>query len=227
MGLLDLVPKYPVRMGPEYADPSAMLETIDWRKGVYPGSHKGVGSAAIHALAPGVGSRRWFEDYFAHCDTLIDPNNGLLGRDKPAGGDFDQVGGTFHYLFMYSYFNRHMPLPEKRIDTVLRLQQPDGHWDAKNHLWLSFDAIHMMTRTLRCTPHRFDDVRASVRRALRAMEREFFSAEARQTAYKGRLAVHSVNAALCFAAEAQQFLGSQEVITEEPLRLALDRSPFT
>ncbi len=227
MNLLGLVPERPVVMGPEYADPAAMLETIDWRKEVYPGSHKGVGSAAIHALAPGVGSKKWFDAYFAHCDSLLDPNNGMLGRDKPAGGDFDQVGGTFHYLFTYASFNRKMAYPEKRIDAVLRLQQPDGYWHAQNHLWLSFDAIYMMTRGLRDTPHRFEEVRAAVRRTVKAVERDFYSVEARRTAYNGKVGVHSVTAALCFAAEAQQFLGRDEIITDDPLRLHIDRSPFT
>lgn len=227
MNLLGLVPERPVVMGSEYADPAAMLETIDWRKDVYPGSHKGVGSAAIHALAPGLYSKKWFDAYFAHCDSLLDRNNGLMGRDKPVAGDFDQVGGTFHYLFMYAYFNRKMAYPEKRIDAVLGLQQSDGFWHPQNHLWLSFDAMYTLTRSLRDAPHRFDVVKSAVRRTVKAVERDFFSAEARRTAYNGKVGVHSLTAALCFAAEAQQFLGRDEIITDDPLRLHIDRSPFT
>jgi hypothetical protein len=226
MGLLDLSPQHPVLMGQDYADPRALLETIDWRHGVYPGSHTGVGAAVIRALAPGLYTREWFERYFAQCDSLIDPNNGMLGRDKPPGGDSDQVGGTVHYLFLYGHFNRRMAHPEKRIDAVLGLQQDDGYWHPQNHLWLAFDAVYTLTRSLRTTPHRFEDVRACVRRTLRVVDRDFFSPEARQTAYRGRVATHVLTAALSFAAEAQQFLGSEEVITDEPLRLLLDRSPF-
>jgi hypothetical protein len=35
-----------------------------------------------------------------------------------------------------------------------------------------------------------------------------------------------LTAAISIAAEAQQFLGAQEVVTERPLRLVLDRRPF-
>ena len=50
--------------------------------------------------------------------------------------------------------------------------------------------------------------------------------EARAKVYTGRLAVHSVTAAISIAAEAQQFLGADQVITDWPLKLVLDRRPF-
>ena len=79
---------------------------------------------AIFALVPALGTPKWFDEFFAACDGFFDPNNGLMGKDKPPGGDSDQIGGTFHYFFLYQYFNRHAPFPDPRIDTVLRLQQP-------------------------------------------------------------------------------------------------------
>jgi hypothetical protein len=226
MELLDLRPKYPVRMSAEYADMRTFLETIDWHAGVYLGSHKGAGLGSIYALVPELGTPAWFADYFAYCDSLVDPRNGLLGRGKPPGGDFDQVGGSFHYFFIYSYFNRQMPFPEQRIDAVLGLQQPDGYWNADNHLWLTLDAIYLMTRSLRQQPHRFADVQASVRRAVRAVQRDFWSAEGRQKSFQAKMAAHSLTAAISIAAEAQQFLGANEIVTDEPLKLVLDRRPF-
>lgn len=226
MELLNLTPKLPVKMGPEYADPAAFLETLDWKTAVYTESHKGVGFAAIHALVPELRTAAWFQKYFAKCDSLFDPHNGLMGRDKPATGDSDQIGGTFHYSFMYTNFNRFMPYPEQRIDTVLRLQQPDGFWRPDSHLWMTLDAVYLMTRTLRYTTHRFDDVRDCVRRVMAVMMEEIYSPAGRKKSFTGRLTVHSVTAAINFAAEAQQFLGAQEVITDLPLRLVLDRRPF-
>jgi hypothetical protein len=226
MQLLDLAPQLPVKMGPEYSDPKAFLDTLNWRTAVYTESHKGAGMGSIFALVPVLGTPKWFAEYFAACDELFDPNNGLMGKDKPVGGDSDQVGGTFHYSFLYQYFNRHMPYPEQRIDTVLRLQLPDGYWLASNHLWLTLDAIYLMTRTLRYCPHRFDDVQKVVRRVMEILMREVFSVEGRAKTFTGKLAVHSVTAAISIAAEAQQFLGAQEVVTERPLKLVLDRRPF-
>lgn len=226
MQLLELEPKLPVQIGAEYRDIRAFLGTLDWKNKVYPESHKGAGIGSIFTLIPSLHSREWFENYFAVCDSLFDPNNGLMGQGKPSGGDFDQVGGTFHYAFLYETFHRRMPYPEKRIDAVLGLQQPDGYWEAKNHLWLTLDAIYLLTRTLRYCSHRRDDVVACVRRSMDALMRDAFSPEGRKTMYTGRLAVHSVTAAISTAAEAQTFLGADQVITDWPLRLVLDRRPF-
>jgi hypothetical protein len=226
MQLLDLEPGRPVTMPAEFAHPAEFLGQLDWRTAVYLESHKGAGAGAIHALVPALRRKAWFDEYFAFCDAMFDPRNGMMGRDKPAGGDSDQVGGTFHYGFLYEHFNRHMPFPEARIDAVLRTQMPDGYWRVDNHLWLTLDAIYLMTRSLRYTTHRFDDVRACVRRLMGILMRDVYSPEGRKTALSPTIPVHSVTAAISIAAEVQRFLGADEVVTEEPLRLVLDRRPF-
>jgi hypothetical protein len=48
----------------------------------------------------------------------------------------------------------------------------------------------------------------------------------RVRSFSGQMPTHSVMAAVSFLAEAQIFLGSDQVITERPLRLVLDRRPF-
>jgi hypothetical protein len=226
MQLLDLAPRFPVRMGPEYSDIRTYLNGLNWRTGVYPDSHRGAGIGSIYTLVPALRSPNWFIEYFATCDNLFDSNNGLMGRDKPASGDIDQVGGTFHYSFLYQFFNRQMPYPEKRIDSVLGLQRPDGYWSPGNHLWMTLDAIYLMTRTLRYCPQRIEDVRSSVRRVLKVLEQDIFSSKGRKTTFAQSEGVHSLTAAISIAAEAQQFLGSREVITDWPLKLVLDRRPF-
>ena len=217
MQLLDLTPKFPVKMDAEYSHIGTYLNSLDWRSGVYQGSHKGAGVGAIYVLVPELHSTSWFAEYFATC---------MMGREKPAGGDIDQVGGTFHYSFLYQFFNRQMPYPEKRIDSVLGLQRPDGYWSPANHLWMTLDAIYLMTRTTRYCPHRIEDVRSSVRRILKVLEQDVFSPEGRKATFGRNDGVHSLTAAISIAAEAQQFLGSREVITEWPLKLVLDRRPF-
>jgi len=226
MQLLDLIPRHQVKMGTEYFQIRTYLNSLNWRTGVYPDSHKGAGVGSIYALVPALHSPDWFAEYFATCDKLFDPKNGLMGRDKPAEGDIDQVGGTFHYSFLYQFFNREMLYPEKRIDTVLGLHRPDGYWSPSNHLWMTLDAIYLMTRTLRYCPHRFEDVRASVRQTLQVLQRDVFSPEGRKETFSKVDGVHSLTAAISIVAEAQQFLGAREVITDWPLKLVLDRRPF-
>lgn len=226
MQLLELRPKLPITLGPEYHDIRTFLGTLDWKTKVYPESHKGAGIGSIFTLVPSLHSEKWFADYFSTCDSLFDPKNGLMGKEKPAAGDFDQIGGTFHYAFLYHAFNRQMPFPQQRIDAILGLQQPDGYWEAKNHLWLTLDAIYLLTRTLRQLSHRREEIVTAVRKSMDALMRDVFSPAGRKQAFTGRLAVHSVTAAISTAAEVQNFLGADQVETPWPLRLVLDRRPF-
>ena len=181
---------------------------------------------AIFALSPGLGDKKWFDDYFAFCDQMFDPHNGLMGQGKPPGGDYDQVGGTFHYSVLYNYFNRRMPFPERRIDSVIGTRRPDGYWLASNHLWLTLDAMYLLTRTNRYCDYRTDDIRKIVRSIMDQAMTEVFSPEGRKKSFVGKTPVHSVTCAINMAAEAQNFLGSDEVITDWPLHLVLDRRPF-
>ena len=120
-----------------------------------------------------------------------------------------------------------MKYPEARIDAILGLRQSDGYWHPVNHYWLTLDAIYMMTRSLRLTTHRFNDVRQVVRQTMALMMRDIFSPGAREkTLLTGPLPTHNLMGALSVVAEAQRFLGMEEVMTERPLRLVLDRRPF-
>ena len=225
MQLLDLRPRNPVTIKVA-EDPAAFLETLDWQTNVYLDSHKGAGAGSIAYLVPELNKPAWFDAYFAKCDSLFDPRNGMMGRDKPVGGDFDQLGGTFHYGFLYETFHKAMPYPEARIDAIIGLQQADGYWHPTNHLWLTLDAIYMLTRTLRYTTHRFEDVRNVVRRTVSVLANDVYSVDGRVRSFNGALPTHSVMAAISILAEAQRFLGAEEILTERPLRLVLDRRPF-
>ena len=71
MRLLDLDPRYALRMGAEYSDIRAYLNTLNWRTGVYTDSHKGAGVGSIYALVPALRSTAWFAEYFATCNGLL------------------------------------------------------------------------------------------------------------------------------------------------------------
>jgi hypothetical protein len=226
LNLLSAGAKYPLKFAAEYKDPWAFLSTLDWEKNVYTESHKGAGVGAIYALAPELHDPKWFAEYFAFCDSLFDPNNGMMGKNKPASGDSDQIGGTFHYAFLYNHFNRRIPYPEKRIDSIIALQQPDGYWRADKSPWLTLDALYLMTRSVRQQPYRVEDVRRVVRKTMDVLMVDLYSPEGRAKAFSPRITVHSATAAISIAAELQQFLGADQVITDWPLKLVLDRRPF-
>lgn len=236
MRLLGLVADHPMPWFQAQRDPAkmmAMLDGLDWRENVYRCSHDGAGLAAIMALVPGLYDREWFTAYFAHLDRLFDPRNGMLGLDKPAGGDSDQIGGTFHYAFMYEFFHRPIPHPTARIDAIIGLQQPDGYWHPFNHYWMTLDAIYMLTRSVRHSGHRREDVARCIRRSLDALYPRVTEPASRDAAFyadvsgtKRRLGVHHLTAVLSLFAESQAFLGSDVVVSDYPLRLVLDARPF-
>jgi hypothetical protein len=226
MQLLEVRAKHPLKFAAEYADVAAFLGTLDWQKRVYSDSHRGAGVASVYALAPELRSTAWFDAFFRTCDAAFDPANGLMGHGKPPGGDSDQIGGTFHYHFLYEHFNRRMPFPQKRIDSVIGLQQPDGYWHPTNHLWLTLDAIYLMTRTLRYTAYRAGDVVRVVQRCMDVLMNDFYGADGRERFARDKMGVHSLTSAISIAAEAQQFLGADRVVTDWPLHLVLDRRPF-
>jgi hypothetical protein len=216
---------------PEQA--AAFLETLDWKTRVYSGSHDGAGLASIVALVPSLYDPRWFSAYFDRLDRFIDPRNGMMGVDKPAGGDSDQIGGSFHYAFLYEFFHRPMPHAAARIDAVLGLQKADGFWHPTNHYWMTLDAIYLLTRSHRRGAHRGEDIRTSVLRALEALYPRLLDPASRDAICFGvrdgrgePLGVHQLTAVLSLFAEAQNFLGSEAVLSEYPLRLVLDARPF-
>ena len=225
MELLDLHPERPVVLGTEYEDIQRFLGSLDWKANVYKESHKGAGIAAARTLLRSMDAG-WFAKYFAFCDGLLDPRNGMLGKDKPAGGDFDQIGGTFHYFFLYNHFNRRMAFPEQRIDAILGLQRADGHWDSSNRTWLTLDGIYLLTRTLRYAPHRVADVHLALHRVMGTLMQEMYAPAARKVAFGGKLPGHTLTCAVSILAELQQFFGCDVVVTEWPLKLVLDRRPF-
>jgi len=222
--LFDALPRHPLRFAADYDTPDklrAFLDALDWRTGVYRCSHDGAGLASALALVPGTVDASWFDAYFAYLDARCDPANGMLGEGKPAGGDTDQIGGTFHYLFLYETFGRTLPSARARMDAVLALQLPSGNWHEANPWWLTLDAIYMLTRDERRERYRTADVAAAVERALRAAVQRLDRPETRQA-----MSPHTLTAVVSLLAVAQQFLGDEAVRSPRPLQLVLDRRPF-
>lgn len=224
LNLFDAQPRHPLHFFRQY-DSLDMLrkffDGLDWREHVYSCSHDGAGLASAAALVPGTVTSDWFDAYFDYLDARFDPANGMLGIDKPAAGDFDQIGGTFHYAFLYEYFGRTMPFAEARTDAILGLQLPSGNWHERNVWWLTLDAIYMLDRDQRRIGHRPAEVREAIIRALAAAAARLENPEVLQA-----LTPHALTAVVSLITIAQQHLGPDEVRSPQPLKLVLDRRPF-
>ena len=232
IGALDLLgaePATPLRFADQLRRASAAAAFVDdlrWRDWVYLDSHDGAGLASIFHNVPALRVPSWFAAYFGALEVHLDPASGLFGDGKPPGGDLDALGGTFHYAFVYQAWNRRLPHAEARIDAVLGLEGPGGRWDEANPWWLTLDAVHLLAHGTEASGHRRADVEAAIGRVLDRLLDELGDASARSEAFGGPMGTHDLCAVAAVLAEAQRFLGIQEVVTSRPLQPVLSRRPF-
>ena len=229
MELLDLEPEHPLWFADDYRLPSAVTDFVhglDWHEWVYLESHRGAGLGAIAANLPGFGSPAWFESYFFALEAHLDAANGMFGDDKPPAGDLDQIGGTFHYAFLYEWAHRRLPHRSARIDAVLALQRDDGTWDPGNPLWLTLDGVYLLTHDVGHTGHRRAEVEAAVARSVAFTADLVLDEHRRAETFARPMGTHALVAAVSLFADAQRFLGAERIVTDRPLQLVLDRRPF-
>jgi hypothetical protein len=150
----------------------------------------------------------------------------MHGVDKPATGDADQIGGTFHYAFVHEHCDVALPHAPERVRTVLDLQRDDGRWDPANPLWLTLDGVYLLARGVPDAPEHLDAVRAAAGRSASWLHSQVVDPERRMALFGADMGVHAVTAAVSILAEVQPFLGDDVVVTEEPLRSVLDERPF-
>ncbi len=227
--LLGVEPAHPLRFLDRWRDPESIagwLGGLDWERFVYLFSHEGAGVASLAALRPQEFGPGWLDRFFVELDRYVDPATGMHGVGKPAAGDTDQIGGTFHYAFVHEHCGVPLPHSAARVDAVLGLQRDDGLWDEANPLWLTLDGVYLLTRAVADVPGRRAGVEAAVARALRWLGDRVVDPASRHVLFGGDLGVHGVTAAISTLAEGQRFLGPDVVVTEEPLQLVLDERPF-
>lgn len=203
-------------------DPAEVLDRLDWRDDVYLGSHVGAAIGALAVLCDADLPADWWARYWAALEARLDPATGVFGDGKPPGGDSDQIGGTFHYAFLYEHLGRRLPHAAARTDTVLGLRTHDGLWHPENHRWLTLDAVYLLARAAPDDPR----VRATLREVLAIVTAESLSERGRAWFSEWYLGAHDLTATVSLLAEAQRLLGPDEVVTERQLRPVLDRRPF-
>jgi hypothetical protein len=211
------------------ADAELFAATLDWRNNCYEAGEILVGHASTFFNVADTVSQTWFHWLVQYIEeTKLDSVNGMVGIDKPAAGDGDQIGGTLHFDFLWAALKRTLPHARERAAALLGLQQPNGLWDDANPWWLTFDAIYMLGRTM---PELPDDDAAEVRKAI-ASAVSTLAARALDPTQRAAdfvepwIGAHMVTGAISLFAYAQQLLGPDRVITNRRLKLVLDRRPY-
>lgn len=228
--LFDARPRYRLEFLTELADHDRLrtfLDQRDWSR-PWPASHDAAGAASALAITGEVGPD-WFAAWLDWFDAEVDPGTGLWRRDRmfPADewpGLFGNLGGSFHYHFVYDYLRQPWPAVDRLIDSCLTLlYESAGRFALDTVGFPEIDLIFCLSRARRQTAHRFDDVGAALdllvdRVVARLTDPAYRASEAFDD-------VHSTFGAVCALAELQRAVPGS-IRTPVPLRLVLDRRPF-
>lgn len=204
------------------------LDGLDWQKAPWHASHQGAGIYAALILA-GEGSRAFEDAYFGWLAEQSDPTTGMIRRGHLGPVEhsgvatlFPHLAGGFHYLFNHQYARQPWRYPAAFVDTCLTLRAERRFPLAKIVGFAEIDWVYCLNRCQRQSGHRFTESMA----ALEAFADEytaFLIGLDRQDARLNDL--HMLFGALCALAELQQALPGR-LLTEQPLKLVLDRRPF-
>lgn len=230
MELFDARPAHPLRfLDPlrEPADVGPFLDGLDWDQ-PWGSSHRGAGVAAALAVTVDL-APEWVDAYVGWLDEHVDPATGLWrsGKMLPLADDpglFANVGGSFHYHFVYLALRRAMPHPDRVIDTCLEILRDGGAGIATRTVgFAEIDWVYCVHRALRQSGHRREDCEAALGEVGARVAALLTDPGYWRTPEFDDL--HTVFGALCTVAELQLALPGR-VLTPRPLRLVLDRRPF-
>ncbi len=171
----------------------------------------------------------WFAAYLDWFDAEADPTTGLWrrGRMLPADqwpGLFANLGGSFHYHFVYDHLRQPWPYPDRLIDTCLTLLHDSAGSFAKTEIgFRDIDLVFCLSRARRQTAHRFDEVGAAL--SIMVDRVVTLLSDPDYLASNHLDDVHTTFGAVCTIAELQRAVPGS-IGTPVPLRLVLDRRPF-
>lgn len=228
--LFEARPLHPLHFLEPLRTTEALHEFLDSQDWSWPWgtSHNPAGAASAVAITEMFGAD-WLADWCDWLDREVDPTTGLWRngmmlstRDNP--GFFANLGGAFHYHFVYEHLRQPWPYPERVIDSALTMLYDSATPFALQSVsFKEIDLVFCLNRARRQTPYRFDDVTAALS--------EMADRVATLLSDPGHLAspqlddVHQTFGAVCAVAELQRALPGV-IHTPRPLRLVLDRRPF-
>lgn len=228
--LFEARPAYPLTFLAELGDHDRLrsfLDDLDWTR-PWPASHDAAGAASALAIT-GAADPAWFEAYLDWFDSEVDPDTGLWRRGQmlPVNewpGLFSNLGGSFHYHFVYDYLRQPWPAVDRLIDTCLTLLHDSAASLARIDVgFKEIDLIYCLSRARRQTPHRFDAVSEALTLLVDRVVTLLNSVDYRSSETFDDL--HTLFGAVCAIAELQRAVPGS-IHTPVPLRLVLDRRPF-
>ncbi len=177
----------------------------------------------------GEGTTEFYDWYFDWLDKAADPNSGyylqglihkLKIMRKPTKRE---LGGAFHMYYVYEFFNRKWPYPERIVDQTLRLQHENGLWDKDVTYCIDLDGIYSLTRSCRnANGYRNEDVKKAIENYLTTAEKIFNDRKFFFQSYQNS---HRLTGAINAIAECQKFY-PELVKTAKPWRQSLDKACF-
>jgi hypothetical protein len=135
------------------------FDAVDWA-GPKSSHHEVLG---ILPILVSLADEEWTETFYRKLAEQQDPASGCWPR-----GPSVNISRTFAYTAMHLAADRLPPMPERIIDTILPLQQPDGLWDGGPG-FLTMDSALLLIRLPRRTSHRQADATAALGRLRDAM----------------------------------------------------------
>lgn len=198
---------------------------------IWPGSHAISGVPAALAMTD-EGTDEFFAFYFDWLDREADPASGFWRRGwlhklrlfkRFRVPNLHDMAGAFHMYYIYEWFNRQWPYPERVVDHALRLQHANGLWDKDVTYCVDLDGLYCLTRSSRnAGSYRADDVEAAVRRYLATAHRTLTDRAFLLARYDNS---HRLPGALSAVAECQKFFPAL-VHTPVPWPQSLDAACF-
>ena len=230
--LIDKKPKSPMA----WADSIIMdkKHMRKWTKGskraewsvIWPGSHVWSGIPAILAMT-GEGTDKFFNWYFDWFDKHVDKKTGFWRRGwlhklgkKPHPHD---MFGAFHMYYIYEYFNKKWPYPEKIVDWTLKFQHDNGLWGPGTIYCRDLDGIYCLTRSSRnAEGYRRIEVKEAIISALATAEKQLNDRDWVFARYPNS---HKLTGALSAIAECQKFYPDL-VKTTKPWNQSIDKACY-
>ena len=208
----------------------SFLDDLDWDN-PWPQSHQGAGIYAASVLQ-GEASQAWKDAYFSWLWEHACPETGywktgtvlMHGQNEDNRGIFPYLASAFHYLFNLQHARMPLRYPEAMIDSGLRIFNENLYPAlGKNIGFAEIDWIYCQTRALRQCGHRFEEsmnaLQTFTNKWLDYVLNLDFSTDPRLDD------LHALFGCMCAMAELQQALPGT-ILTDEPLKLVLDRRPF-
>ena len=140
----------------------AWFDAVDWDGG-RSNHHEVLG---LVPLLANLNDPEWTEVFYRKIAEQQSPENGGFPRSKL------NISRTFAYTALHCATGRLPPRPQKIVDAMLALQQPDGFWQAKPG-FSTMDAAYILVRLPPVLAYRQEQARRALERLALALNRYY------------------------------------------------------